>query len=239
VSGVTPRPLSRVLVELAATAGARVSLDKLVTALSDRGFAPLIILLAAPNLLPLPPGSSTVFGIPLILLASQLLIARPRVWLPRLIRERWLDRETFTSIATRLERLLQRFKKLAKPRYWPMPQAAAERFVGLVVLAKALVLVAPIPFANEPPAFAIILVSLGLTQRDGLWLAGGTLVAAACLALVAGILGPTGFAALGLTKMTSGRCVPTAVDQNDAWFTSLRATAAPAAPASTPDWSYP
>jgi hypothetical protein len=151
--------------------------------------------LAAPNLLPLPPGSSTVFGIPLILIASQLLIARPRVWLPRLVRDRSLDRATFRKIATRLEPLLQRFEKLAKPRYWPMPQTAAERLAGLVVLAMALVLIAPIPFANGTPAFAIILVSLGLTQRDGLWLAGGTLLAAASLALVAGIFGAVGFAA--------------------------------------------
>ena len=69
-----PRPLSRVIVELGQTAGARVSLQELTEALSDRSFAALIILFAAPNLLPLPPGSSTFFGIPLILIASQLLL---------------------------------------------------------------------------------------------------------------------------------------------------------------------
>jgi Exopolysaccharide synthesis, ExoD len=216
VSDVMPPPLSRVLVELAATSGARVSLNELVTTLSNRGFAPLIILLAAPNLLPLPPGSSTVFGIPLILIASQLLIARPRVWLPRLVRERSLDRATFRKIATRLEPLLQRFEKLAKPRCWPMPQTAAERLAGLVVLAMALVLIAPIPFREWNACIRDHLCVPG-PDAAGWPLAGRR--HAACRRFPR----PGGrhfrcnrIRCLGLTKVTSLPLVPTTVDPNDA-----------------------
>lgn len=190
-----PLPLSRMLVELARTAGERVSLDELAVALSDRSFAAFIILLAAPNLLPLPPGLSTVFGIPLVLIACQLLIGHSRPWLPRVLRERSLDKSTFSGLATRLEPVLRRFERLAKPRYWPMSRIVAERFVGLVVLVMALLLVLPIPFGNWTPAIAIILVALGLTERDGLWLACGTLVAVGSLGIVAGVLGSVGFAA--------------------------------------------
>jgi hypothetical protein len=193
-----PRPLSRVIVELGQTAGARVSLQELTEALSDRSFAALIILFAAPNLLPLPPGSSTFFGIPLILIASQLLLGRPRLWLPRLLRERSLDQATFARLTTRMEPVLQRFERLARPRYWPLPQVMAERFVGFVVLLMALVLVFPIPFGNWTPAVAAILVSLGLSERDGVWLGIGTLVAAGSLGLAGGIVGSIGYAANGL-----------------------------------------
>ena len=195
-----PRPLSRVIVELGQTAGERVSLQELTEALTDRSFAALIILFAAPNLLPLPPGSSTFFGIPLILIASQLLLGRPRLWLPRLLRERSLDQATFARLTTRMEPVLQRFERLAKPRYWPLPQVVAERFVGLVVLLMALVLVFPIPFGNWTPAVAAILVSLGLSERDGIWLAIGTLVAAGSLGLAAGIVGSLGYAANGILQ---------------------------------------
>lgn len=195
---VMPRPLSRVIVELGRTAGERVSLQEVTEALTDRSFAALIMLFAAPNLLPLPPGSSTFFGIPLILIASQLLLGRPRLWLPRLLRERSLDQATFARLTTRMEPLLQRFERLAKPRYWPLPQVVAERFVGLVVVLMALVLVFPIPFGNWTPAVAAILVSLGLSERDGIWLALGTLVAAGSLGLAAGIVGSLGYAANGL-----------------------------------------
>ena len=73
------RPLSRVIHELSQAIGARVSVEELAAALSDRSFAALTILFAAPNLLPLPPGSSTVFGVLLILVASQMLVGRPRL----------------------------------------------------------------------------------------------------------------------------------------------------------------
>lgn len=192
------RPLSQVILELSQTAGERVSVEELVAALSDRSFAALIMLFAAPNLLPLPPGSSTIFGIPMILIASQLLIGRPRLWLPRWLRRRSLDGPTFCRIAAGIEPILRRVEKLARPRYWPMPRVVAERFVGLVVLLMALVLVFPIPFGNWTPAVAAILVSLGLSERDGLWLGCGALIAAGSLGLAAGIVGSIGLAANGL-----------------------------------------
>jgi len=45
------------------------------------------------------------------------------------------------------------------------------------------------------PALASVLVALGLTGRDGVWLAVGTLVAAGSLGLIAGIAGSIGLAA--------------------------------------------
>jgi hypothetical protein len=194
------RPLSLVIAEFSQTVGQRVTVEELVTALSDRSFAALIMLFAAPNLLPLPPGSSTVFGIPLVLIASQLLTGRSRLWLPRWLRQRSLDGQTFRLIAAGIEPFLRRLEKLAKPRYWPMSRVAAERFVGLVVLLMALILIFPIPFGNWTPAVAALLVSLGLSERDGLWLGCGALVAAGSVGLAAGIVGTIGFAANGILQ---------------------------------------
>jgi hypothetical protein len=191
----TYRPLSQILIELAEASGERVSLGEIIDALSDRSFAPLLLLFAAPNILPLPPGSSTLFAIPLILLATQLLLGWRRPWLPRLLGDRSLDRARFKSMTTRLQPYLQRFEKLARPRYWMLPQALAERFVGLVVLVMALVLILPIPLGNSVPAWAIMFISLGLSERDGVWLAAGAITAAGALGLVLGILGTIGFAA--------------------------------------------
>jgi hypothetical protein len=195
-----PRPLSQVVAELSESAGARVSVEDLTAALSDRSFAALIMLFSAPNLLPLPPGSSTIFGIPLLLIASQLLIGRPRLWLPRWLRERSLDRNSFVRIAAGIGPFLKRMERLARPRYWLMPKVVAERFVGLVVLLMALVLIFPIPFGNWTPALAAILVALGLSERDGLWLGCGALVAAGSLGLAAGIVGSIGVAANGILQ---------------------------------------
>ena len=158
------------------------------------------MLFAAPNLLPLPPGSSTVFGIPLILIAGQLLVGRSRLWLPRWLRQRSLESRTFCRIAAGIEPFLRRLEKLARPRYWPMPRVVAERFVGFVVLLMALILIFPIPFGNWTPAVAALLVSLGLSERDGIWLGCGALVAAGSIGLAAGIVGTIGLAANGILR---------------------------------------
>ncbi|MEZ5934713.1 MAG: exopolysaccharide biosynthesis protein [Alphaproteobacteria bacterium] len=182
------------LIDLAEHAGARASLGDIVDALSDRSFAPLMLLFAAPNVLPLRPGSSTIFAIPLILLATQLLLGWQHPWLPRWLRDRSLERARFRSLAIRLQPSLQRFEKLARPRHWLMPHRVAERFVGFLVLVMALVLILPIPFGNGIPAWAIMFVALGLSERDGVWLALGVLTAAGFLGLLIGIIGSVGFA---------------------------------------------
>lgn len=191
-----PRRLSQLLEEFAGQGTEPLSLGDLAVALSDRSIVALIILFAAPNLLPLPPGSSAVFGVPLILISGQLLIGRSRAWLPRRLARLSLDRGTFARITGRLVPLLGRFERLARPRFWP--GAAGERLVGLAILVMALVLTLPIPLGNWMPAVAIMLMSLGLAERDGLWLAFGALVAAGSLGLVAGVVLSLEFAAAGL-----------------------------------------
>ena len=200
VANAAPRPLSLVFTELSQTAGDRVSVEELAAALSDRSFAALIVLFSAPNLLPLPPGSSTLFGILLVLVAGQLLIGRPRPWLPRWLRRQSLDGHSFARIATGIEPYLRRMERLVRPRYWPMSRVVAERFVGFVVLLMALILIFPIPFGNWTPALAALLVSLALSERDGLWLAGGALIAAGSIGLAIGIVGSIGLAANGILQ---------------------------------------
>ena len=187
-----PRPLSRVIAEHSQTAGERGSVEELPATLSDCSFTT--------DLLPNPPGFSTIFGMPLVLIASQILIGRSRPWLPRWLRERSLDGRTFSRIASGLERFLRRMELLARPRYWPMPRVVAERCVGLAVLLMAFVLVFPIPFGNWTPAVAAILVSLGLCKRDGLWLGCGAPVAAGSLGLAAGVVVSIGLAANGILQ---------------------------------------
>ena len=50
---------------------ARVSVGEIVDRFGTRAFGALLFIFALPNLLPLPPGSSTVLGAPLLLLAPQ------------------------------------------------------------------------------------------------------------------------------------------------------------------------
>lgn len=195
-----PRALSEVLTDLASMPGDGISLGSIATALSDRSYGALLILFSGPNLLPLPPGASTLFGLPLVIIAAQLLYGQQQVWLPRALRERAIDGRTFERIAGRLSPMLRRIEMLARPRYWPMPPVVADRVVGALALVMALLLILPIPFGNWMPALSIVLSSIGMSERDGLWLGAGLLAGAASLAIVAGVLGATMSAATGLLR---------------------------------------
>src|SRR5215203_5411042 len=79
---------SQVLGALAARPDANVSIRDVLDAFGDRAYGALMLLFAAPNVLPMPPGTSAVLGAPLLFVTAQLMLGRPTVWTPRFICER-------------------------------------------------------------------------------------------------------------------------------------------------------
>lgn len=187
-AGPGPRPLSRLLVESGTGEGERVTLGEIAAGLTDRSFAAMLILLGAPNIIPIIPiipGSSLVLGVPLIVISSQLVLGRPRVWLPEWLARRSLARAPLARLANRLAPWLRRVERLLRPRWWPQPPVVAERIAGAVALLMSILVAAPIPFGNTIPALAIVVVAISLTVRDGLWLGIGALIATVGLGIVA------------------------------------------------------
>ncbi len=89
-----------------------------------------------------------------------------------------------------------RFEKLARPRYWFVPQMLVERVVSIVVLLMSLIVILPVPLINQMPALAIVLLAIGLGERDGLWLGTGLLAAALAAGIAIGLAASVGLAAL-------------------------------------------
>jgi hypothetical protein len=57
-----------------------------------------------------------------------------------------------------------------------------------------LMLVLPIPFGNFPPAVAVIVMCLGLGERDGVWTGAGILLAILATGITIGVLATAGAA---------------------------------------------
>lgn len=182
------RRLSEVLRDLQAGEEERVSVRDIVEALRDRSFAPLMVIFAAPNVLLFIPGSSVFTGLPLMILALQLCLGRRDLWLPRFVAERSIGRESFTRIVSVSVPHVMRIERLAKPRLWPASHLLAERTIGLAAFILAVFLFLPIPFANGLPAVAIIMLALGLSERDGYWLAGGLVLTLLSTVIAAGMV---------------------------------------------------
>ena len=181
-------PLSAVLQQLAAEQGReRVSVRDLFAALGDRALAALLFVFAVPNVIPSPPGLSTVLGVPLLFLSAQMLFGR-RAWLPTFVARRSMARDDFEALMSRVLPWLERAEKLLRPRLSVLALPPMEYLVGLVCLALAVILVLPIPLGNIPPAFAIALMALGILERDGVWVLAGLLVTFLSLTVVSGVL---------------------------------------------------
>lgn len=181
-------PLSAVLRQLASEPGReRVSVRDLFAALGDRALAALLFVFAVPNVIPSPPGLSTVLGVPLLFLSAQMLFGR-KAWLPAFVARRSMTRDDFEALMSKVLPWLERAEKWLRPRLSALALPPMEYVVGLVCLALAVILVLPIPLGNIPPAFAIALMALGVLERDGVWVLAGLLVTFLSLTVVSGVL---------------------------------------------------
>lgn len=150
----------------------RLSVQQLIKALGDRGVIGLMLILAAANMIPNPPGTSTVLGLPLIYLSWQL-IRGGQPWLPKFLANRSFTLEHFRAVIARVMPYLQKLERLLRPRLNVLNPPAARRFLGGVCLALAVFLVMPIPFGNLLPATSIAIIAIGALERDGVWMIGG------------------------------------------------------------------
>ncbi|HEY8017631.1 MAG TPA: exopolysaccharide biosynthesis protein [Dongiaceae bacterium] len=182
------RRLGEILAELAARPEPDLTLGELIQGMGDRGHGLLIAALALPNVLPIYlPGLSAVFGLPLVFIAFQLVLGRRNLWLPPVLARRSIARATFARMAGAIAPWLARLERALRPRWPEFLGPMAERLAGLLAILLGLLLSLPIPLTNIPLAVPLVLIGLGLAERDGLMLAiglaVGAIVAIAVLAL--------------------------------------------------------
>ncbi len=156
-----------------------VTLENYIFLLGERAYGPIILLFSFPNSLPVPspPGYSTIFSFPLILLSLQMVAGRTEIWLPRRLRQHRKIGEWLTKAVVKATPWLKKWEWLIHSRWYFLPPKIVTRLVGVIILLMALVLMLPIPFGNFLPGTAISLLALGLWVRDGLLILSGTLLA--------------------------------------------------------------
>jgi hypothetical protein len=184
------RRISSILTALADGAeGERISIGDMVDAFDARAYGPLIVLFAAPNVLPVAlPGISAVLGAPLMLLTAQLMIGQRRPWLPQLLRRRSLARTSFQSLIARIVPRLVRIERMIRPRFLLLTGVQGKRAIGALGLVMAALMFLPIPFGNALPGLALVLMAAGLLGRDGLAVIAGGVVGLAGLVVVSGFV---------------------------------------------------
>ena len=161
-------PLSAVLMEIADHGEPRISVAELMQKFGGRAFGALLFIFGLACLLPWPPGGTTIFGFPLVLLSPQLIIGASVPWLPAAIKSHTISTADLKKGLPRVIPWLQRAEAISKPRLVILFGPVGERVIGLLCLILALILILPIPGGNIPPALAVATLSFALIQRDGL-----------------------------------------------------------------------
>lgn len=178
-------PLSEILRDVADSRQERISVSELTDRFGGRALGALLLIFALVCMLPLPPGGTTIFGLPLVLLGPQLVIGKRAPWLPGALRRRTVATADLRTGLPRVMPWLQRVEAVSRPRLAFLFGPIGERLIGVVCTLLAVVLILPIPLGNILPAAAVTVLSLSLVQRDGaLALAGHALAVASVGVLV-------------------------------------------------------
>lgn len=168
---------------LDALPGDTVTVDYLMQQLAHRSFGGLIILL---GIVAVVPGISLFAGLALLLPGFQMLIGLNAPRLPLLLRQRAIDRKQLQTFGNRIIPWLQQLESRIRPRWLWLTDALMSRVIGALIVVLGLVSILPFPLVNLLPALAVVLLSLGLLQRDGVMVLAGLVCSA--LAILVGMI---------------------------------------------------
>lgn len=180
--------ISDLLATVAKRPGKKISVSTLLDVFGDRAFGAVMFVLAAPLVVPMPPGVSTLLGAPLVFITGQWALGRRTLWLPKALADRTMSKTEFRALSGKLAPYLEKLERRLQPRLTFMYGPVADRLIGAMCLILALIVFLPIPFGNMLPSFAIAAFAIGAAERDGV---------AALVGWVAGILSFVVLALLG------------------------------------------
>lgn len=159
--------------------GPSVSLGWVMSQLQEQAFGLFLLILALPCCIPFLYGIPQVVALPLMFVSAQILFGRQTPWLPDRLRAREVKTEALSNLATRAEPWLHRIEAISRPRLTALTHAPADRAVGLLLVLFSASILVPLPSTNTVPGFAVVIVAMGLLQRDGILVILGGLIGTA------------------------------------------------------------
>ncbi|MGN1056839.1 MAG: exopolysaccharide biosynthesis protein [Comamonas sp.] len=158
--------------------GDTITLRSLLERCGREGMLMVCAIACLPFLIPVSiPGVSTVFGAAIVLLAVALFLNR-LPWLPQRILDKDMDANKLRPVLLKGVGIVSKLDRWLQPRWHGLTTSPMQRFNSAVLVFGGLLLMAPlglIPFSNTVPAVGILLLTVGMMQRDGLFVLLGYL----------------------------------------------------------------
>jgi hypothetical protein len=184
-----PLPLSQRLQQIAEQTGSeRISLSNLAQQLHSRVWGGLLVILAAINVIPLPPGTNTILAIPLVLVSAQMAFGRASPWFPARIDRRGVTKAELQQLISKIGGFEARVERVFKPRLGHLTAPSATRVIGVICVILSVIAGLPILMIHNAPAVAILLFGFALIYRDGVLVILGAVAAVLAVAFDAALV---------------------------------------------------
>lgn len=156
----------------------KMSVGEIKSSLHERGFGVLLAIAALPICLPIPvpPGYTTFFSIPLFIFSVQMMWGMKSPWLPKWITKKEISKKTLHKLIQKATPWLRKIESYLHPRLTYISVHAWERIIGIFAFIFTISISLPIPLTNFPPGWGILIMSLGLLNKDGLTIIVGMIV---------------------------------------------------------------
>ncbi|MBF9058754.1 exopolysaccharide biosynthesis protein [Rhodobacterales bacterium HKCCSP123] len=169
--------------QLAADAtGETVTLDWILEQLRERAFGLFLLVLALPCCIPFLYGIPQIVALPLLFVSGQVMIGRRLPWLPARLGARTVTSEGLATLARRSEPWLLRIEAVSRPRLIALTHRPLDQLVGVALVLFSGSILVPLPATNTVPGIAVVIVAMGLLQRDGLLVILGMVLGTAWIA---------------------------------------------------------
>jgi hypothetical protein len=118
----------------------RLTFTDLAHQLHYRAWGGLLFLFSSINVLPLPPGTTFFFAMPVLLIAGQMIVGRETPWFPAKLDRRGVTKAELRRIIGKIDWLETRIERLFKPRLASLTGSTASRFIGVACFLDAIVI---------------------------------------------------------------------------------------------------
>jgi hypothetical protein len=180
---IEPLAISRRLTQLAEDVeGEAATMDWIMAQLHERAFGLFLLVLALPCCIPFLYGVPQVVALPLMVISVQMLIGRDVPWLPRKLGARTVSKASLQDLARRAEPWLRRIEAVSRPRLARLTHPPLDRVVGLALVLFSASILVPLPGTNTVPGIAVVIVAMGLLQRDGILVVLGAILGTSWIA---------------------------------------------------------
>ena len=175
----------------------------------QEGLMLLTAFLTIPFMIPVSiPGASTVFGAVILLIGFSRISGR-NLWLPKRIEQRRIPTDKLRTCLHQGLAFFHRLERLSRPcrLKWFVSEGLPDTFNNFSLVTGAILLMAPfglIPFSNTLPALALLFLSIGSLQQDGLWILMGHLANFITIAYFAFLIGGGSLLIHGIFQHLSG-----------------------------------